>query len=297
MANETADPARRYCGRDFTPDEMERISRLIAAPPPLNRAQLSRRVCEELQWRRPDGGLKDMSCRVAMLRMDRDGLIRLPAPQTTNGNGRIKPRRTAVSDRGAPIQLSLKELGPIQLRQVRSRKDSSLWNELIDRWHYLGYKPLPGAQLRYFVVAEDGRLLAVLGFGAAAWTAAPRDRFIGWDTDERQRNLHLVINNARFLILPWVRINHLASKILGQAARQIANDWQTRYGFRPVCLETFVERDRFRGTCYRAANWRLIGQTTGRGKLEKNHRRITPIKNIFIYPLNKHFRQTLHAKP
>jgi hypothetical protein len=231
-----------------------------------------------------------------MLRMERDGLIRLPAPLTTNGNGRIKPRRTSASDRGAPIELSLKELGPIQLRQVRSAKDSSLWNELIDRWHYLGYRPLTGAQLRYFVVA-GGRLLAVLGFGSAAWTAAPRDRFIGWNTDERQRNLHLIIDNARFLILPWVRIDHLASKILGQAARQIANEWQARYGFRPVCLETFVEKKRFTGTCYRAANWLHVGQTTGRGKLEKNHRHITPIKDIFIYPLNKHFRKILCAQP
>jgi hypothetical protein len=145
-------------------------------------------------------------------------------------------------------------------------------------------------------VADD-RLLAVLGFGAAAWTAAPRDRFVGWNASERRQNLHLIVNNARFLILPWVRVNHLASKILGQAARQIANDWQARYGFRPVCLETFVQRDRFRGTCYRAANWRHVGQTTGRGKLEKNHRRITPVKDIYIYPLNKRFRQILRAKP
>lgn len=288
----------RYCGRDFTRKEIDRIRELIAADPPLNRAQLSRRVCDELRWVRPDGARKDMSCRVAMLRMERDGLICLPPPLRKNGNGRIRPKRTAAGDPREPIHLPLAALGDITLDPVRSRKDSALWNELIERYHYLGYKPLPGAQLRYLVWANgaqwpEPQLLAALGFGAAVWMVAPRDRFIGWTAQQRKRNLHLVVNNARFLILPWVQVQNLASTILARTARRITQDWTDRYGFQPVLLETFVDQERFRGTCYRAANWIHIGQTQGRGKLNKTHIRLEPIKNIFLHPLTKRFRHTL----
>jgi hypothetical protein len=300
--NSTPQPSlgHRYCGRDFTAEEIDRIRELIAAQPPLNRAQLSRRVCDELRWLRPDGARKDMSCRVAMLRMERDGLIRLPPPLYKNGNGRIRPKRTAAGEPRKPIQLPRAALGEIALQPVRSRQDSALWNELIERYHYLGYKPLPGAQLRYLVRAHGDRwpeppLLAALGFGAAAWMVAPRDRFIGWTAAERKRNLHLVVNNARFLILPWVQVRNLASTILAHAARRIANDWKDRYGFEPVLLETFVDTERFHGTCYRAANWVHVGQTQGRGKLNKKHIRLEPIKDIYLQPLTKRFRHTLQS--
>jgi len=288
----------RYCGRNFSAEEIAWIRRLIAADPPLNRAQLSRRVCDELRWLRPDGARKDMSCRVAMLRMERDGLIRLPPPLYTNGNGRIRPKRTAAGDPREPIRLPLAALGQIALRPVCSRKDSALWNELIERHHYLRYKPLPGAQLRYLVFADSVRwpepqLLAAFGFGAAAWMVAPRDQFIGWTAPQRKRNLHLVVNNARFLILPWVQVPNLASTILARAARRIAQDWTDRYGFKPVLLETFVDTERFHGTCYRAANWIHVGQTQGRGKLNKTHIRLEPIKDIFLHPLTKRFRHAL----
>jgi len=318
-ASKESTTAYRYCGRDFIEEEMDGIRRLIAADPPLHRAGLSRRLCEQLRWVRPDGALKQMSCsprcppcrrpvaagravaagRVAMLRMERDGLIRLPPPLTKNHNGRIKPQPTPAGDPREPIQLPLEKLGPIVLRPVRSPNDSALWNELIERYHYLGYTPLPGAQLRYLVWTDVGRwsepqLLAALGFGAAAWTVAPRDRFIGWTAPERKRNLHLVVNNARFLILPWVRVKNLASHILARAAAQLPLDWKHRYGFAPVLLETFVDKERFRGTCYRAANWRHVGQTQGRGKLNKTQLRLQPIKDIFLYPLHPRFRYALH---
>jgi len=302
--NSTNEPTTvyRYCGRDFAAEEIDRIRELIAARPPLNRAQLSRRVCDELRWLRPDGTRKDMSCRVAMLRMERDGLIRLPPPLYKNGNGRIRPKRTAAGDPREPICLPMAALGEITLQPVRSRKDSALWNELIERYHYLGYKPLPGAQLRYLVWAHgaqcsEPQLLAALGFGAAAWMVAPRDRFIAWTPGQRKRNLHLVVNNARFLILPWIRVQNLASTILAHAARQIAKDWKERYGFEPALLETFVDTERFRGTCYRAANWIHVGQTQGRGKLNKAHIRLEPIKDIYLQPLTKHFRNTLCQSP
>jgi hypothetical protein len=289
----------RYCGRLFREEELDRIRRLIGSTPPLNRAGLSRKVCDELGWLRPDGRRKDMACRVAMLRMERDGLIRLPPPQTVNGNGRIRPRHTPASDPREPLTLAAGDLGRLVLRPVQTPKESSLWNELVERYHYLGYKPLPGAQLRYLIYSDrvvDGErpLLAALGFGAAAWSVASRDRWIGWTPEQCRRNLHLVVGNARFLILPWVKVPNLASRILAAAARQLPHDWQARYGYRPLLLETFVQRDRFRGTCYRGAGWVHVGQTKGRGKLDKTHRQVTPIKDIFLYSLDRRFRKKLH---
>jgi len=284
----------RYCGRLFSTKEINQIQQLITDDPRLNRAQLSRRVCDMIGWLRPDGRLKDMSCRVAMLRMYRDGLIILPKPQKGNGNGRNRPRLTSASDPREPISLPAGALGRLLCRPVNSPSDSSLWNELIERYHYLGYKPLPGAQIRYLVFSGN-HLLAALGFCAAAWTIAPRDRFIGWTAEQRVANLHLVINNARFLILPWITSPNLASKILAGSSKQLPQHWQARYGYKPVLLETFVEKKRFRGTCYRAANWIYVGTTQGRGKLDRYKRYQLPVKDIFLYPLSKSFRQILSA--
>ena len=296
MSSSAGPVLHRYCGRLFTAGEIDRIRGLIAADPKRNRAQLSRLVCDELGWLRPDGRRKEMSCRVAMLRMQRDGLIALPPPQKGNCNGRIRPRQTSASDPREPLLLPAGALGDLVFRRVETRKDSSLWNELIERYHYLGYKPLPGAQIRYLVFGA-AQLLAVLGFGAAAWKVAPRDRWIGWTAEQRTRNLHRIANNARFLILPWVRSRNLASRILSGLAKQLPQDWQTRYGYQPVLLETFVEQNRFRGTCYRAANWIHVGETQGRGKLDRLGRRPLPVKEIFLFPLLRRFRQKLYAPP
>lgn len=284
----------RYCGRLFTMEEMDWIRWLIASEPLLNRAQLPRRVCSELHWLRADGRSKEMSCRVAMLRMERDGLITLPPPQKGNGNGRRRPRLTAASDPKTPLSLSASELGPLVLRPVDTPPDSALWNELIERYHYLEYEPLPDAQIRYLVFGR-GHLLAALGFGAAAWKVAPRDRFIGWAAGQRRANLHRVANNARFLILPWVTVRNLASRILAASAKRLPRDWKNRYGYQPCLLETSVERDPFRGTCYRAANWIYVGDTQGRGKLDRQHRHALPVKQVYLYPLHGSFRQKLHA--
>jgi len=283
----------RYCGRQFTESELEGIRGLIANNPGASRAGLSRLVCEELQWRRPDGRLKDMSCRVAMLRMQRDGLLKLPSPRNTNHNGKSYRRRTPQAEpEGLPVVVPAGALENLHLQLVADRKQSQLWNEYIDRYHYLGYQPLPGAQLRYFARA-GGNLLALLGFGASAWKTAPRDCFIGWTAEQRQRNLHLVVNNARFLILPWVRSRNLASRILALATRQLADDWKRCYGYRPVLVETFVERPRFRGTCYKAANWIYLGETKGRGKLDVEHKAQLPQKAIWVCPLASNFRRQL----
>ena len=169
---------------------------------------------------------------------------------------------------------------------------SRLWNEYIARYHYLGYTPMAGSQMRYYVFAA-GQLVALISFGASAWKLAQRERFIGWQEPQRLKNLQLVVNNARFLILPWIQSKGLASKILSRAARQLPEDWLKRYGFRPVLLETFVEFERHRGTCYKAANWINVGQTTGRGKKSSSHRQLIPVKDIWLYPLRKNFASVL----
>ena len=281
-----------YCGREFTKNEIDSIRELIASDQSLNRADLSRLVCYRLGWLRPDGRLKDMSCRAAMLRMEKDGLITLPPPRWGNGNGRHKPKITKASDPQEPITLPAGELGELIFKPIDTRKDSLLYNEFIERHHYLGNKPLTGAQQRYMVFGRE-RLLALLGFGAAAWKVAPRDRFIGWTHQQREKNLHLVVNNARFLILPWVDSRNLASRILAGITRRLPYDWQQRYGYSPFLLETFVHKDRFQGTCYRAANWIHVGLTQGRGKLDRKFRRPIPVKHIFLYPLQRNFRQKL----
>jgi len=283
----------RYCGREFAASEMATIRAILADHPTATRSRLSRLVCEALAWRRPDGHLKDMSCRVAMLRMQNDGLFQLPPPQHRHHNGKPYLRRTAQAEPEPffPVD-GVGALGDLCLELVTDRPQSQLWNEYIDRYHYLGYRPLPGAQLRY-LARSNGRVLALLGFAAAAWKTAPRDRFIGWTAQQREGRLHLVVNNARFLVLPWVRCPNLASRILSMATRRLAEDWLQRYAYCPVLLETFVETLRFRGTCYKAANWIYLGDTQGRGKLDVEKKYALPIKAIWVLPLVRNFRRHL----
>ena len=283
----------RYCGREFSATDISSIRDLIAAQPTATRARLSRLVCEKLNWRRGDGRLKEMSCRVAMLRMQDDALLQLPPPRNGNNNGKPYLRRTRQAEPGSLLEVaSPKKLEDLHVQLVADRHDSHLHNEYLERYHYLGYQPLPGAQMRYFVRAQ-GRIVALLSFGAAAWKTRPRDRFIGWTTEQRKARLHLVVNNARFLILPWVRCNNLASCVLAMTARRIVHDWQQQYDYSPVLLETFVEVSRFRGTCYSAANWSLLGETAGRGKLDIHHRVSVPKKTVWVYPLIANFREIL----
>ncbi len=278
----------RYCGREFTQEEISLIQRLIACTPGIHRKKLSQLFCEEVGWRKPDGGLKDMSCRVAFLRMQKDGHISLPAARRPH----CKPgaKRTLLGMPGTEIH---KKAGEYDLEiAIVDKASSALWNEYIDRYHYLGYTPLPGAQLRYFVKAGD-QILALLGFGAAAWKTAPRDNHIGWDVETRKKNLHLIVNNARFLILPWIRSKNLGSKILSLISKRIGADWQERYNYEPVLMETFVEKARFQGTCYKAANWVCVGDTQGRGKPDVRHECKLPVKSVWLYPLRKDFRKRL----
>jgi hypothetical protein len=279
----------KLCGRPFDGAELERIRReIVAANPPL-RAEIARRVCRALDWSDALGRPKLMSARVGLLRLHRAGLIELPAPTGRNGNGRPLKHGPARWPQEVPLAGSVGGLSGLRLSPVTDKPASRLWNGLIDRYHYLGYTPLPGAQLRYLIESDQG-LLGALGFGAAAWKVAARDHWIGWQRAAREAHLGRVLNNARFLILPWVRVKNLASKVLSLAAARVSEDFPERYGERVVLLETFVEQPRFRGTCYRAANWQWLGETTGRGKLDRHHRATLPRKAIYVHPLTGDFR-------
>ncbi|RKZ94993.1 MAG: hypothetical protein DRQ43_06050 [Gammaproteobacteria bacterium] len=281
---------QKFSGKLFTPDEIAQINQLIIDHPKAHRAALSRLVCQVFSWKKINGELKEMSCRVAMLAMHRDNLIQLPEPLRKKAPCKVNKKRTPEGEPGQPMHCAVTELDELQF-QIVNQTNSPLWNELIDRYHYLGYTPLSGAQLRYFIYSND-QPIALLSFGASAWTTAPRDQFIGWQRSQRESQLHRVINNARFLILPWIKIPHLASKLLSIAAKRVQVDWLERYHYKPVLLETFVEVERFKGICYKAANWQCLGTTTGRGKKGANNARIG-IKSVWIYPLTRHFRKIL----
>jgi len=282
----------KVCGRLFTESDLEAIRNLSAAKPSLTRSEIARRTCARLGWYRADGRLKEMSCRVALLRLQDRGLIHLPPPRNGNGNGRPFRLVCTIPEREKALVCSVRDIDGLAVRPVAGRRDSTLWNEAVGRFHYLGYTPLPGAQMRYLIEGDLG-LLGVIGFGASAWKVAARDRWIGWTSEQRVARLDLVVNNARFLILPWIRCTNLASWVLSRCARRLQADWRHRYGHQPVLLETFVECDRFRGSCYRATNWIHVGETQGRGKLDRHHRHSLPVKAVFLYPLQANFREVL----
>jgi hypothetical protein len=281
-----------YCAREFSVEDIQTIRDLIAQDQQLQRSALSRKLCQLWQWTKPNGELKDMTCRVALLRIQADGLITLPPSRIGVVRKRAHFAPTAASDAQAPIKQPVNEIGRISLEVVSGTVASRLWNEYVARYHYLGYTPMSGSQIRYNVFAGE-QLVACISFCACAWKLKDREKFIGWSEAQRQKNLQLVINNARFLVLPWIECKGLASKILSLAARRIPNDWQHRYGFEPVLLETFVEYERHKGTCYKAANWVNIGRTAGRGKKSTSHKSLIPAKDIWLYPLRKNYATIL----
>ena len=285
----------RYYGRNFTTEEMALLRALIAGPPALNRFALSKEFCRRIGWTKPDGGLKHMMARVSMLAMHQDGRIALPPPRW----GRNPPApMTFGPDTDAPLEApprTLDEVRPIRLRTVLGgTPQSRQWNQFIARYHYLGYKTLVGAQMRYTVHDRHGRLLALLGFSTAARKLAPRDRFIGWTPALREKNLPKVIDNARFLILPWIEIPNLASHVLSVVCRQLIRDWIARYNTTPVLIETFVETPRFIGTAYQASGWTHVGTTKGRGRYDRQKKYDKPKKAIWLRPLRKDWKRSLN---
>jgi len=279
----------QICGRFFSDSELEWIRQRVDNEPALNRVALSQDFCRHVGWLKPDGGLKEMSCRVALLRLERTGMIRLPAPRARNNPaGRVK--RTAQGQARPMIAVDAGKLDLVFEPVVK--KTSALWNELIDRYHYLGYRRAGGAQMRFFVHAM-GQPVALLAFSAAAWRVAARDEFIGWTEDQRKSRLHLIVDNSRFLMLPWVHGKNLASRILSHAARKLPAFWQQRYNYKPLLLESFIEKQRFCGTCYKAANWLCVGQTRGRGKWDRRYCCDKPAKTIWLYPLDRRYKEAL----
>jgi hypothetical protein len=246
-------------------------------------------------WRQANGVLKDMVCRGLLLHLHRSGLITLPPPKFIPLNPlarRRKPSRISTNQR--PIECSLKELGPISLKQVRRTAQQKLGRSLIEQHHYLGYTQPVGEHLEYLAFGAD-RPIACLTWSSVPWYIAARDRFIGWCAETRRRNLQLICNNTRFLILPWVRVPHLASHLLARSRRLVPEDWKRIYGHSVYMFETFVDTQRFAGTCYKADNWIAIGRTTGRGKLNPSKRPNRSKKAVYVRPLCRGFREVLNG--
>ena len=281
-----------YRHRVITDDDLVFIRKLIADHPGSSRWALSKKLCEAWNWVQANGALRDMVCRGMMLMLHRQGLIELPPVRPTPRGLGIRRGPVLVSVDEAPLQASLADLGPLQVRQVRRTPEEALFNSLLAQHHYLGYSGPVGEHLKYLVYAQE-RPMACLAWSSAPRHLGSRDRFIGWDKQARLKNIKLLAYNTRFLILPWVTVAHLASHILGRVTRTLSTDWQRLYAHPIYFVETFIDPQRFRGTCYRAANWTLLGETTGRGKDAPTHQANRSIKEVLGYPLVNDFRQRL----
>jgi len=286
-----------FCGQVVSKDQLNEIVEIISTFPKLSRSELANTICELFSWKRPTGKLKTVECCQFLERLDAKAVIRLPACRKQYANdGKINIPRTERTDARTAISGKLNELSPILLTRVKNKEHRRLWYEYVDRYHYLGYRLPFGAQLRYFIKSgtKQGVILGCLQFSSPAWKMAPRDRWIQWDDEQRKRNLQKVVNNSRFLIFPWVKVKNLASSVLAMAVKRIPHDWQSCYGYRPVLMETLVDQKRFKGICYKAANWIHLGATTGRGRMDReNKRHGMAVKEIYVYPLCNRFRQEL----
>ncbi len=284
-----------YRHRVITDDDVVFIRKLITEHPGSSRRDLSKKLCAAWNWVQANGALRDMVCRGLMLMLHREGLIELPPVRRVPHNPLVeRSQPVLVSVDEAPLEARLAELGPLEVRQVRRTPEEALFNSLLQHHHYLGYTQPVGEHLKYLVYAR-GRPVACVAWSSAPRHLGSRDRFIGWGLQARLQNIGLLAYNTRFLILPWVTVPHLASHILGRMARMVSADWQSLYGHPIYFVETFIDPQRFRGTCYRAANWVRLGQTTGRGKDDAMHQPNRPIKEVLGYALVKDFRQRLSA--
>lgn len=287
------EPILTYRGKTVTVEDAAFIQQLIDQNPCDSRRRLSVKLCQAWNWTQTNGTLRDMVCRGLMLTLHRAGHIKLPPKKLAPNNPLAKRRapEKIIIDQ-SPIEQKLSAIKPLEFKQVRRSPAEKLFNSLLAQYHYLGYTQPVGEHLKYIVYAQK-RPIACLSFSSAPRHIGCRDRFIGWSVPLRKTNLHLMAYNSRFLLLPWVRVLHLASHILGRISRMLAKDWQTLYNHRVYYLETFVDKERFAGTCYKAANWIYLGDTTGRGKDDKTHRPNRSIKAVWGYPLDKKFKAHL----
>jgi hypothetical protein len=281
--------SQRFSGRQFTPKDIRLIREVVQPCAGISRKALGHTVCELLGWKRAGGGLKGRECLEFLERLESEGVLLLPPKQKRRPLG--CKTRIPVTERGDPgVALCgrVEEFGPVNLERVESREERLLFRELVGRHHYLGYAVPYGARLQYlaFVARPERRIVGCVQFSSPAWRMKARDQWIGWDDGTRGRNLQHVVNNSRFLILPWVRIGNLATTILSRVLRRLGEDWKEHYRVEPWLVETLVDGERFHGGCYRAANWVVLGQTTGRGRMDREHQRHgARVKTVMVYPL------------
>jgi len=280
-------------GRLLSSDDIERVREIIVSNPSWRRTRISQELCSRWGWFNHLGQPKDMACRSLLLKLEAKGYITLPARSAFPLNGLQHRSIPDIHPDETPIAVSLRDLLPLSIEVVGGKDSSSLFCHLLSHYHYLGYRVTVGENMKYLIRDKLGRPLSCVLFGSAAWKVACRDGYVGWTKECRERNLFLVTSNMRFLVLPWVRVAHLASHILGRIARRIGKDWVTRYGHPVVLLETFVDTSRFRGVCYRAANWICVGRTKGRSRNDRYNDLRVPVKEIYLYPLTPHFREIL----
>lgn len=281
-------------GRELTPLHLSEIQRLITDHSDWSRRRLSQELCRAWDWRNAKGDIKDMACRTLLVKLDERGFIQLP-PRRQKPSNRMAQRIVApVPHQTTPIEGPLKALQPLRVLNIQSHAEyEPLCSCLLSFYHYLGYRSAVGENMKYLILDRHERPLGCMLFGSSAWTVGDRDRFLGWNAATRKQHLHLTTSNTRFLILPWVRVPHLASHILGLISRRISYDWQSRYGHPVYLLETFVDQTRFQGTCYQAANWFHVGQTQGRSRNDRYQQLQVPVKSVYLYPLTKDYRTRL----
>jgi hypothetical protein len=285
----------KYRGKLVTAEDILSIRELIAAHPRASRRRLSQKLCEAWQWKQTNGALRDMVCRGLLLMLHRAGHIELPAVKFEPHNPLLRRERPApVPIDTTPIHGPLQELQPVEIQQVRRTQQEPLFNSLMEQYHYLNYEQPVGEHLKFLVWAQ-GRPIACLAWSSAPRHLGSRDRYIGWSAEARRRNIRFLAYNTRYLILPWVHVPHLASHILGKMTSQLSQHWERMYRHPVYFAETFIDPGRFRGTCYRAANWKFLGLTTGRGKNDHTYKPNRPIKEVLGLPLTPQFRELLQG--
>lgn len=286
-----------YCGRIFNGDELLEIKEIVASCKGLTRTELANTICELYSWKRPTQRLKTIECRQFLEYLGSKGIIQLPESKKGRPKGsKTRTLRTQAAQNQGLITGKASQFIPLILTRVITKQQRDLWYEFIDRYHYLGYQLPFGAQIRYFIETKEGIILGCLQFSSPAWKMSSRDKWIKWSDEQRKRNLQRIVNNSRFLLLPWVQVKNLASSVLCVACRQIRQDWEQCFGYQPVLLETLVDQKRFKGTCYKASNWVHVGTTSGRGRMDRYSKRkgLVP-KEVYLYPLCTRFREELLA--
>lgn len=281
-------------GRRLTTEDIFRIRQLVEENRSWSRRRLSEELATEWDWRNGSGRLKDMAARTLLLKLHARGLIELPARRRTPCNRMAAGQVLRQDWDSTPVTGPLRELGPLLVQEISQDATArAQFAAALTEFHYLGYRGTVGENLQYTIKDTNSRVLACMLFGSAAWKCKPRDEYIGWNPEQRARNLHFLTNNTRYLILPWVRVPHLSSWILGQVLRRLSSDWQEKYGHPIVLVETFVERERFAGTSYKASNWLRFGTTTGRSRQDRSHTLQVPVKDVYLYTLDHGFRREL----